>query len=66
VFSDPVVAHPVEVTVGLLDLVPQHEELDVLRRVRAARQPDQVEDLLEDQEYQPQRHGTDHARLENR
>ena len=44
------------------DLVPQHEELDVLGGGRAAHQQDQSEHLLEDQIQQPQRHGGDHAR----
>ena len=44
------------------DLVPQHEQLDVLGGGRAAQQQDQSEHLLEDQIQQPQRHGGDHAR----
>ena len=44
------------------DLVPQHEQLDVLGGGRAAQQQDQPEHLLEDQIQQPQRHGGDHAR----
>ena len=43
------------------DLVPQHEELDVLGGGRAAQQQDQSEHLPEDQIQQPQRHGGDHA-----
>ena len=43
------------------DLMPQHEELDVLGGGRAAHQQDQSEHLLEDQIQQPQRHGGDHA-----
>ena len=38
------------------DLVPQHEELDVLGGGRATRQQDQAEHLPEDQVQQPQRH----------
>ena len=38
------------------DLVPQHEELDVLGSGRAAHQQDQPEHLPEDQIQQPQRH----------
>ena len=36
------------------DLVPQHEELDVLDGGRAAHQQDQAEHLREDQVQQPQ------------
>jgi hypothetical protein len=43
------------------DLVPEHEELDVLAGGRAAHQQDQSEDLLEDQVEQSQQHGGDHA-----
>jgi hypothetical protein len=43
------------------DLVPEHEELDVLGGGRAAHQRDQSEDLLEDQVEQSQQHGGDHA-----
>ena len=45
------------------DLVPQHEELDVLGGGRAAQQQDQPEHLPEDQIQQAQRHVGDHARL---
>jgi hypothetical protein len=38
------------------DLVPQHEELDVLSGGPAAQQQDQPEHLPEDQVQQPQRH----------
>ena len=38
------------------DLVPQHEELDVLGGGRAAQQQDQAEHLPEDQIQQSQRH----------
>ena len=38
------------------DLVPQHEELDVLGAGRATQQQDQPEHLPEDQIEQPQRH----------
>ena len=38
------------------DLVPQHEELDILAGGRAAHQQDQPEHLPEDQVQQPQRH----------
>ena len=44
------------------DLVPQHQQLDVLGGGRAAQQQDQPEHVLEDQVQQPQRHGGDHAR----
>jgi hypothetical protein len=43
------------------DLMPQHEQLDVLKRGRPAQQEDQSEHLLEDQIQQPQRHSGDHA-----
>jgi hypothetical protein len=38
------------------DLVPQHEELDVIGGRGAAHQHDQSEHLAEDQVWQPQRH----------
>ena len=44
------------------DLMPQHQQLDVLDGRRASQQQDQSQDLLEDQIQQPQRHGGDHAR----
>ena len=44
------------------DLVPQHEQFDVLGGGRAAQQQDQPQHLQEEQIQQPQRHGDDHAR----
>ena len=44
------------------DLMPQHEQLDVLGGGRATQQQEQPEHLLEDQVQQSQRHGGDHAR----
>jgi len=44
------------------DLLPQHEQLNVLGGGRAVQQQDQFEHLAEDQILQPQRHGDDHAR----
>ncbi len=44
------------------DLVPQHEELDVLDGGRAAHQQGQAEDLLEGQVEQSQQHDGDHAK----
>ena len=43
------------------DLVPQHEQFDVLGGGRAAHQQDQPQHLQEEQIQQPQRHGDDHA-----
>jgi hypothetical protein len=43
------------------DLMPQHEQLDVLGRRATAQQHDQAENLQEDQTQQPERHGGDHA-----
>jgi hypothetical protein len=45
------------------DLVPQHEELDVLGGGRADQQQDQSEHVPEDQVQEPQRHCGDHAGL---
>ena len=44
------------------DLVPQHEELDVLGAGRATQQQDKSEHVLEEQIQQPQRHDGDPAR----
>jgi hypothetical protein len=41
--------------------VPEHEELDVPTRGRAAHQQGQSEHVPEDQIQQPQQHGGDHA-----
>ena len=43
------------------DLMPQHQQFDVLGGGRATYQQDQAEHLLEDQIQQPERRGGDHA-----